>query len=122
MYTLNKKNYIFILQLECLNFKLKIKMAYDGFDNINLLELQAAIEAEIDLFENSRSGPTYTNMEGPTFQPLLVPQQQFQPNILQQQQQFQPNILQQQQQFQPNISTTNQLNQQIQIQVSHLKT
>ena len=30
-------------------------------------------------------------MEGPTFQPLLVPQQQFQPNILQQQQQFQPN-------------------------------
>ena len=86
-------------------------MAYDGFDNINQLELQAAIEAEIDLFENSRSGPTYTNMEGPTFQPLLVPQQQFQPNILQQQQQFQPNI-----------STTNQLNQQIQIQVSHLKT
>jgi hypothetical protein len=77
MYTLNKKNYIFILQLECLNFKLKIKMAYDGFDNINQLELQAAIEAEIDLFENSRSGPTYTNMEGPTFQPLLVPQQQF---------------------------------------------
>jgi hypothetical protein len=111
MYTLNKKNYIFILQLECLNFKLKIKMAYDGFDNINQLELQAAIEVEIDLFENSRSGPTYTNMESPTFQPLLVPQQQFKPNILQQQQQFQPNI-----------STTNQLNQQIQIQVSHLKT
>jgi hypothetical protein len=46
-------------------------MAYDGFDNINQLELQAAIEAEIDLFENSRSGPTYTNMEGPIFQPLL---------------------------------------------------
>ena len=49
-------------------------MAYDGFDNINQLELQAAIEAERDLFENSRSGHTYTNMEGPTFQPNM-PQQ-----------------------------------------------
>ena len=49
-------------------------MAYESFDNINQLELQAAIEAEINLFENSRSGHTYTNMEGPTFQPNM-PQQ-----------------------------------------------
>jgi hypothetical protein len=35
----------FILHLESLNFKLKIKMAYDGFDNKNLLATQAAIEA-----------------------------------------------------------------------------
>jgi hypothetical protein len=46
-------------------------MAYESFDNINQLELQAAIEAEINLFENSRSGHTYTNMEGPTFQPNM---------------------------------------------------
>ena len=39
-------------------------MAYESFENINQLELQAAIEAEINLFENSRSGHTYTNMEG----------------------------------------------------------
>ena len=40
-------------------------MAYESFDNINQLELQAAIEAEINLFENSRSDHTYyTNMEG----------------------------------------------------------
>jgi hypothetical protein len=67
------------LQLESLNFKLKIKMAYDGFDNINLLAAQAAIESEMNLFENSSSGHTYTNMQGFTFQP----------NILQQQKQFQ---------------------------------
>jgi hypothetical protein len=29
-------------------------MAYESFDNINKLELQAAIEAGINLFENSR--------------------------------------------------------------------
>ena len=73
-------------------------MAYESFDNINQHELQAVIEAEINLFENTRSTNTYTNMEAPTFQ------EQFQPNFLQQQQQqFQPNFLQQQQQqFQPN--------------------
>ncbi len=43
-------------------------MAYDGFDNINLLAAQAAIEAEINLFENSSSGHTYTTMQGFTFQ------------------------------------------------------
>jgi hypothetical protein len=86
MYTLNKKNYIFILQLECLNFKLKIKMAYDGFDNINQLELQAAIEAEIDLFGNSSSGHTYTTMQGFTFQPNILQQQQQ--STLASQQQF----------------------------------
>jgi len=73
-----KKKYIFILQLESLNFKLKIKMAYDGFDNINQLELQAAIEAEINLLGNSSSGHTLTTKLGFTFQPLLVEQQQFQ--------------------------------------------
>ena len=58
-------------------------MAYDGFDNINQLHLQAAIEAEIDLFENSGSRPTYTTMEGFTFQPnMLDQQQQLQPNML----------------------------------------
>ena len=31
-------------------------MAYDGFDNINLLVAQAAIEAEMNLFENGSSG------------------------------------------------------------------
>ena len=62
------------MQLESLNFKLKIKMAYDGFDNINQLHLQAAIEAEIDLFENSGSGPTYTTMQGFTFQPNMLSQ------------------------------------------------
>ena len=50
-------------------------MAYDGFDNINQLHLQAAIEAEIDLFENSGSGPTYTTMQGVTFQPNFLHQQ-----------------------------------------------
>ena len=70
-------------------------MAYDGFDNINQLHLQAAIEAEIDLFENSGSRPTYTTMEGFTFQP----------NMLDQQQQLQPNMLVQQQQFQQQAST-----------------
>ena len=74
-------------------------MAYDGFDNINPLDAQAEIVAEMNLFENSSSGHTYTTMQGFTFQPLLVQQQQFHPNILQQQQQFHPNILQQQQQF-----------------------
>ena len=64
-------------------------MAYESFDNINQHELQAVIEAEINLFENTRSTNTYTNMEAPTFQ------EQFQPNFLQQQQQqFQPNFLQ----------------------------
>ena len=67
-------------------------MAYESFDNINQHELEAVIEAEINLFENTRSTNTYTNMEAPTFQ------EQFQPNFLQQQQQqFQPNFLQQQQ-------------------------
>ena len=57
-------------------------MAYDGFDNINQLDLQAAIESEIYLFENSGSGPTYTTMQGFTFQPnMLVQQQHFQPNM-----------------------------------------
>ena len=42
------------------------------FDNINQLELQAAIEAEIDLFGNSSSGHTYTTMQGFTLQPNLV--------------------------------------------------
>ena len=51
-------------------------MAYDGFDNINQLHLQAAIEAEIDLFENSGSGPTYTTMQDFTFQPNMLEQQQ----------------------------------------------
>ena len=46
-------------------------MAYESFDNINQLELQAAIEAEINLFKNSHSGHTYANMEGPTFQPNM---------------------------------------------------
>ena len=65
-------------------------MAYESFDNINQLELQAVIEAEINLFENTRSTNTYTNMEAPTFQ------EQFQPNFLQQQQQpFQLNSLEQ---------------------------
>jgi hypothetical protein len=54
-------------------------MAYDGFDNINQLELQAAIEAEINLIGNSSSGHTFTTMQGFTFQPLLVQQKQFQP-------------------------------------------
>jgi hypothetical protein len=49
-------------------------MAYESFDNLNQIELQAAIEVEINLFENSRSGHTYTNMECPTFQPNM-PQQ-----------------------------------------------
>ena len=63
-------------------------MAYESFDNINQHELQAVIEAEINLFENTRSTNTYTNMEAPTFQ------EQFQPNYLQQQQQqFQPRQL-----------------------------
>ena len=61
-------------------------MAYEAFDNINQLELQAAIEAEIYLFENSSSGHTiqntYTTMQGFSFQPNLVQQQQFEPNIL----------------------------------------
>ena len=36
-------------------------MAYDGVDNINPLEAQAAIEAEMNLFENSRPNtPTNT--------------------------------------------------------------
>ena len=56
-------------------------MAYESFDNINQHELQAVIEAEINLFENTRSTNTYTTMEAPTFQ------EQFQPNFLQQQQQ-----------------------------------
>ncbi len=43
-------------------------MAYESFDNINQHELQAVIEAEINLFENTRSTNTYTNMEAPTFQ------------------------------------------------------
>ena len=60
-------------------------MAYDGFDNINLLDAQAAVEAEMNLFENSSSGHTYTTMQGFTFQPNLVQQQQFQPNFIQQQ-------------------------------------
>ncbi len=51
-------------------------MAYESFDNINKHELQAVIEAEMNLFENTRSTNTYTNMEAPTFQ------QQFQPNFL----------------------------------------
>jgi hypothetical protein len=38
-------------------------MAHEDFDNINQLELQAAIEAEIYLFENSGSGPTYTHFK-----------------------------------------------------------
>jgi len=56
-------------------------MAHESFDNVNQHELQAVIEAEISLFENTRLTITYTNMEAPTFQ------QQFQPNFLQQQQQ-----------------------------------
>ena len=75
-------------------------MAYDGFDNINQLHLQAAIEAEIDLFENSGSRPTYTTMEGFTFQ---------------------PNMLDQQQQLTTHRNCY-ELNQQIQIQMSHWKT
>ena len=42
-------------------------MAQDGFDNINLLAAQAAIEAEMNLFENSSSGHTYTTLQGFTF-------------------------------------------------------
>jgi hypothetical protein len=34
-------------------------MAYESFDNINQLELQAPNETEINLFENSRSVRTY---------------------------------------------------------------
>ncbi len=34
-------------------------MAYESFDNINQHELQAVIEAEINLFENTRSTITY---------------------------------------------------------------
>ena len=50
-------------------------MAYESFDNINQLELQAPIEAEINLFENSRSGHTYIPIwRVPTFQPNM-PQQ-----------------------------------------------
>ncbi len=60
-------------------------MAHENFDNENELQVQAAIEAEIQLFENSNSGHTYTTMQGVTFQT----------NFLQQQQQFQANILQQ---------------------------
>ena len=59
-----KKIKLLILKLESLNFKLKINMAYDGVDNINPLEALAAIEAEMNLFENSSSGHTYTNMHG----------------------------------------------------------
>ncbi len=73
-------------------------MAHETFDNVNELELQA--EAEIHLFENSNSGHTYTTMQGITFQPKLVKEQQFQPNFLQQ---FQTNILQQ-------ASTSTELN------------
>ena len=69
-------------------------MAYDGFDNINPLDAQAAIEAEMNLFENSSSGHTYTTLQCFTVQP----------NILQQQEQFQQNILYQQQQFQATCS------------------
>ena len=58
-------------------------MAYESFDNINQHDLQAVIEAEMNLFENSSSSHTYTTMQGFTFQPLLVQQQQFHPNILQ---------------------------------------
>jgi hypothetical protein len=50
-------------------------MAFESFDNINQHELQAAIEAEINLFENSHSGHTYTNMEGIAFHPNLPHQQ-----------------------------------------------
>ena len=58
-------------------------MAYESFDNINQLELQAEIEVEINLFENSRSGHTFTNMEDLTFQPNM-PQQQRQQFLLKQ--------------------------------------
>ncbi len=37
-------------------------MAFESFDNINQHELQAVIEAEMNLFENTRSTNTYTNM------------------------------------------------------------
>ena len=61
-------------------------MAYDGFDNINLLAAQAAIEAEMNIFENSSSGHTYTTMQGFTFQPNILQQQQQ--STLASQQQF----------------------------------
>ena len=35
-------------------------MAYDGVDNINPIDALAAIEAEMNFFENSSSGHTYT--------------------------------------------------------------
>jgi hypothetical protein len=43
-------------------------MPYESFDNINQHELQAVIKAEINLFENTRSTNTFTNMEAPRFQ------------------------------------------------------
>ena len=38
-------------------------MSLESFDNINQDELQASIEAELGLFENSNSGQTYMEME-----------------------------------------------------------
>ena len=49
-------------------------MAFESFDNVNQFELQVAIEAELNLFEN---GHTYTNMETFSFQPNLPQQQEF---------------------------------------------
>ena len=57
-------------------------MAFESFDNVNQFELQVAIEAELNLFEN---GHTYTNMETFSFQPNFSQQQEYQPNLPQQQ-------------------------------------
>jgi hypothetical protein len=43
-------------------------MAEESFDNINQHELQDIIEAVINIFENTRSTNTFTNMEASTFQ------------------------------------------------------
>jgi hypothetical protein len=55
-----KKITLLFLNLKLNNLN---KMAYESFDNINQHELQAVIEAEMNLFENTRSTNTYTNME-----------------------------------------------------------
>jgi hypothetical protein len=64
-------------------------MAYESFDNISQLELQAAIEVEINLFENSRSGHTYIPIwrvpwDPEIFEAYLVEMCTFQPNMPQQ--------------------------------------
>ena len=65
MYTVIKKITLLFLNLKLNNLN---KMAYESFDNINQHELQDIIEAVINIFENTRSTNTFTNMEASTFQ------------------------------------------------------